>query len=245
LGEAAPLAPRPVHALAPAYTIYTSGSTGRPKGVVVTSGAVTNFLLCLADTLRFTGRERLLAVTTVGFDIAVLELFLPLITGGTVVLADREQVRDPALLAALIRSARPTVMQATPSLWRSLLDHDEDAVGGLRTLVGGEALAPDLARRLAERGTGLVNLYGPTETTIWSTAGTLDAAGAGDPHIGTPLWNTRAHVLGRGLVPLPAGVVGELYLAGDGLAQGYAGRAALTAERFTADPYGPPGARMY
>ncbi|MER6770907.1 amino acid adenylation domain-containing protein [Streptomyces bacillaris] len=245
LGEAAPLAPRPVHALAPAYTIYTSGSTGRPKGVVVTSGAVTNFLLCLADTLRFTGRERLLAVTTVGFDIAVLELFLPLITGGTVVLADREQVRDPALLAALIRSARPTVMQATPSLWRSLLDHDENAVNGLRTLVGGEALAPDLARRLAERGTGLVNLYGPTETTIWSTAGTLDAAEAGDPHIGTPLWNTRAYVLGRGLVPLPAGVVGELYLAGDGLAQGYAGRAGLTAERFTADPYGPPGARMY
>ncbi|PVC83858.1 non-ribosomal peptide synthetase [Streptomyces sp. CS090A] len=245
LGAAAPLAPRPAHPLAPAYVIYTSGSTGRPKGVVVTSGAVANFLLCLADTLEFTGRERLLAVTTVGFDIAVLELFLPLITGGTVILADREQVRDPALLTALIGTTRPTVMQATPSLWRSLLDHDEDAVTGLRTLVGGEALDPGLARRLAEHGAGLVNLYGPTETTIWSTAGALGRAAASSPHIGTPLWNTRAHVLGRGLVPLPAGTVGELYLAGDGLAQGYAGQAGLTSERFTADPYGPPGSRMY
>ncbi|MFJ6513260.1 amino acid adenylation domain-containing protein [Streptomyces sp. NPDC091406] len=243
--DAVPLAPRPAHGDAPAYVIHTSGSTGRPKGVVVTRAAVVNFLLCLADTLEFDGSERLLAVTTVGFDIAVLELFLPLITGGTVILADREQVRDPALLAGLIETARPTVMQATPSLWRALLDGRPDAVAGLRTLAGGEALAPDLAQRLIAHGAGLVNLYGPTETTIWSTAGTLDATAAEAPHIGTPLWNTRALVLGRGLVPLPAGVTGELYLAGDGLAQGYLGRPGQTAERFTAEPGGPPGARMY
>ncbi|MFB7297189.1 amino acid adenylation domain-containing protein [Streptomyces rubiginosohelvolus] len=243
--EAVPLAPRPAHGDTPAYVIHTSGSTGRPKGVVVTRAAVVNFLLCLADTLDFRGSERLLAVTTVGFDIAVLELFLPLITGGTVVLADREQVRDPALLAGLIDTARPTVMQATPSLWRALLDARPDAVDGLRALAGGEALAPDLARRLIAHGAELVNLYGPTETTIWSTAGTLDATAAEAPHIGTPLWNTRALVLGRGLVPLPAGVTGELYLAGDGLALGYLGRPGQTAERFTAEPGGPPGARMY
>ncbi|MEV7463440.1 amino acid adenylation domain-containing protein [Streptomyces rubiginosohelvolus] len=243
--DAVPLAPRPAHGDAPAYVIHTSGSTGRPKGVVVTRAAVVNFLLCLADTLDFRGSERLLAVTTVGFDIAVLELFLPLITGGTVVLADREQVRDPALLAGLIDTARPTVMQATPSLWRALLDARPDAVDGLRTLAGGEALAPDLARRLIAHGAELVNLYGPTETTIWSTAGALDATAADAPHIGTPLWNTRALVLGRGLVPLPTGVTGELYLAGDGLALGYLGRPGQTAERFTAEPGGPPGARMY
>ncbi|MBK3606922.1 amino acid adenylation domain-containing protein, partial [Streptomyces sp. MBT54] len=243
--DAVPLAPRPAHGDAPAYVIHTSGSTGRPKGVVVTRAAIVNFLLCLADTLDFRDSERLLAVTTVGFDIAVLELFLPLITGGTVVLADREQVRDPALLAGLIDTARPTVMQATPSLWRSLLDARPDAVAGLRALAGGEALAPDLARRLVAHGAELVNLYGPTETTIWSTAGVLDATAAETPHIGTPLWNTRALVLGRGLVPLPAGVTGELYLAGDGLALGYLGRPGQTAERFTAEPGGPPGARMY
>ncbi|NDZ58157.1 amino acid adenylation domain-containing protein [Streptomyces anulatus] len=243
--DAEPLAPRPAHGEAPAYVIHTSGSTGRPKGVVVTRAAVVNFLLCLADTLRFHGRERLLAVTTVGFDIAVLELFLPLITGGTVILADREQVRDPALLAGIVDTARPTVMQATPSLWRALLDAAPDAARGLLALAGGEALAPDLARRLVAHGAELVNLYGPTETTIWSTAGALDAADAEAPHIGTPLWNTRALVLGRGLVPLPAGVTGELYLAGDGLAQGYLGRPGQTAERFTADPCGPPGSRMY
>ncbi|MFL0028085.1 amino acid adenylation domain-containing protein [Streptomyces sp. NBUL23] len=242
---AAPLAPRAAHGDAPAYVIHTSGSTGRPKGVVVTRAAVVNFLLCLADTLRFHGRERLLAVTTVGFDIAVLELFLPLVTGGTVILADREQVRDPALLAELIDTTRPTAMQATPSLWRALLDTAPDAVRGLLALAGGEALAPDLARRLVAHGADLVNLYGPTETTIWSTAGRLDATDAEAPHVGTPLWNTRALVLGRGLVPLPVGVTGELYLAGDGLAQGYLGRPGQTAERFTADPCGPPGSRMY
>ncbi|MFF8959712.1 amino acid adenylation domain-containing protein [Streptomyces sp. NPDC014894] len=243
---AAPLPPAPArHGAHPAYVIHTSGSTGRPKGVVVTEAAVANFLLCLAETLEFTGRERLLAVTTVGFDIAVLELFLPLITGGTVVLADREQVRDPALLARLLAASGATVMQATPSLWRSLTETAPEAVRGVRALVGGEALAPDLAVALAGRSAGLVNLYGPTETTVWSTAAALDGRSAAAPHAGRPLWNTRAHVLGRGLRPVPTGVTGELYLAGDGVAQGYLGQPGLTSERFTAEPGGPYGSRMY
>ncbi|MET7640137.1 amino acid adenylation domain-containing protein [Streptomyces sp. NPDC005438] len=189
--------------------------------------------------------ERLLAVTTVGFDIAVLELFLPLVTGGTVLLADREQVRDPLALARLIRTGEPTMMQATPSLWRALVEADPEVVAGLRVLAGGEALPPDLGAELAARAGEVVNLYGPTETTIWSTLGVLDEEAAGHPHVGRPLWNTRAQVLGRGLRPLPTGVVGELYLSGDGLARGYRGRPELTAERFVADPHGPAGSRMY
>ncbi|MER6915624.1 amino acid adenylation domain-containing protein [Streptomyces sp. NPDC000594] len=247
--EAEPLAPAAArHGAHPAYVIHTSGSTGRPKGVVVTEAAVTNFLLCLAGELGFTGAERLLAVTTVGFDIAVLELFLPLITGGTVILADRAQVRDPALLTEVLTRSGATVVQATPSLWRALTENGTEAVRGVRALVGGEALAPDLARTLVAHADGLVNLYGPTETTIWSTWAVLDERSAAAPPVGRPLWNTRAHVLGRGLEPVPTGVTGELYLAGDGVAQGYLGQPALTAERFTAEPDGPgtpPGSRMY
>ena len=242
----APLPPAPAgHGDQAAYVIHTSGSTGRPKGVVVTEQAVANFLLCMADSLEFTGRERLLAVTTVGFDIAVLELFLPLITGATVVLADREEVRDPALLAARLTSSRATVLQATPSLWRALVDTAPQVVRGVLALAGGEPLAPDLAQRLNAHGAELVNLYGPTETTIWSTVGALGDAASRAPHVGTPLWNTRAHVLGPALAPVPDGVPGELYLAGDGLAQGYLGRHAATAERFVADPFGTPGQRLY
>ncbi|NKI43821.1 non-ribosomal peptide synthetase [Streptomyces physcomitrii] len=230
----------------PAYVIHTSGSTGTPKGVVVPERALTNFLLATAERLAFTGEERLLAVTTVGFDIAALELFLPLTRGATVILADREEVRDPRLLAALLTRTGATVMQATPSLWRALAEQAPEAVRPLRVLAGGEALAPDLAARLAALGRGLTNLYGPTETTIWSTAATLETdRDLAAPHVGSPLWNTRTHVLDRRLRPVPDGLTGELYLAGDGLAQGYLDRGALTAERFTADPYGPPGTRMY
>ncbi|MEU6734015.1 amino acid adenylation domain-containing protein [Streptomyces physcomitrii] len=230
----------------PAYVIHTSGSTGTPKGVVVPERALTNFLLATAERLAFTGEERLLAVTTVGFDIAALELFLPLTRGATVILADREEVRDPRLLAALLTRTGATVMQATPSLWRALVEQAPEAVRLLRVLAGGEALAPDLAARLAALGRGLTNLYGPTETTIWSTAAALETdRDLAAPHVGSPLWNTRTHVLDRRLRPVPDGLTGELYLAGDGLAQGYLDRGALTAERFTADPYGPPGTRMY
>ncbi|NED29190.1 amino acid adenylation domain-containing protein, partial [Streptomyces anulatus] len=227
----------------PAYVIYTSGSTGRPKGVVVSRPALANLLAAMGRLLDLSGEDRLLAVTTVSFDIAALELFVPLLAGATVVLASDDDVTDPFALAALIRSSTPTVMQATPSLWRVLADAAPDALGGLRALSGGEPLPADLADVLTRHANGLVNLYGPTETTIWSTSAVL---GRGvPPHVGRPVRRTRAYVLDRTLAPAPIGVTGELHLAGDGVADGYLGRPALTAERFVADPYGAPGDRMY
>ncbi|TDC55323.1 amino acid adenylation domain-containing protein [Actinomadura sp. KC345] len=218
-----------------AYVIYTSGSTGRPKGVAVPHGALTNFLLTTRAQLDLDAGDRLVAVTTIAFDIAALELFAPLISGATVVLAGRAAVRDPAALAALLADA--TVVQGTPSLLGTL---DPAALKGLRVLVGGEALPAALAESLEASASLATNMYGPTEATIWATSADLPASG-----IGTPFWNTRAHVLDASLRPVPPGVPGELYLAGAQLARGYAGRRGLTAERFVADPYGPPGSRMY
>ncbi|WP_141727275.1 amino acid adenylation domain-containing protein, partial [Streptomyces griseus] len=227
----------------PAYVIYTSGSTGRPKGVVVPRPALANLLAAMGRLLDLSGEDRLLAVTTVSFDIAALELFVPLLAGATVVLAADDDVSDPFALSALIRSSAPTVMQATPSLWRVLAEAAPDALGGLRALSGGEPLPADLADVLSRHANGLVNLYGPTETTIWSTAAVLHRGTP--PHVGRPVRRTRAHVLDRTLAPAPVGVTGELHLAGDGVADGYLGRPALTATRFVADPFGAPGARMY
>ncbi|WP_203868765.1 non-ribosomal peptide synthetase [Plantactinospora endophytica] len=230
----------------PGYVIYTSGSTGRPKGVVVTRGGLVNFLHSMTSTVPLTGDERLLAVTTVGFDIAGLELFGPLLTGGTVVLADRDLVRDPDALGAALVRERITVMQATPSLWRavseSTVDHD---LGRVRVLIGGEALPADLARTLRRRTRSVLNLYGPTETTVWSTGAEVTDDPGPASVIGRPIANTAVYVLDRALRPVPPLVAGELYIAGDGLALGYLHRAGLSAERFVAAPFGPPGARMY
>ncbi|GGJ92450.1 hypothetical protein GCM10010123_22890 [Pilimelia anulata] len=224
-----------------AYVIYTSGSTGRPKGVVITHAGLVNFQLGVADRLRLGPADRLAAVTTPAFDASVLELFPPLLAGGTLVLVPRATVREPAELAALLADRGITVMQATPSLWRML---DPAALRGVRLLAGGEALPGPLADRLRAHGAGLVNLYGPTETTVYSTCAVVgDRPGA--PPIGRPIANTRVYVLDGALRPVPDAVTGELYLAGVGVARGYLGRPGLTATRFVADPYGPPGARMY
>ncbi|AKN68643.1 siderophore 2,3-dihydroxybenzoate-glycine-threonine trimeric ester bacillibactin synthetase [Streptomyces sp. PBH53] len=235
--------PAGASAASPAYVIYTSGSTGRPKGVVVTAGNLVNFLTAMDRCAGMAPGDRLLAVTTVAFDIAGLELYLPLVSGATVVLATADEVRDTRLLAGLVRASGATVMQATPSLWRSLVDEDPEAVRGLRVLVGGEALPAPLAHRLAGTAAGVTNLYGPTETTIWSASAAVGADGT--PPIGRPVANTRVYVLDAALRPVPAGVPGELYIAGHGVARGYRGRPDLTAERFVADPYGAPGSRMY
>ncbi|MFJ6483570.1 amino acid adenylation domain-containing protein [Streptomyces sp. NPDC091682] len=230
----------------PAYVIYTSGSTGRPKGVVVPHAALANFLRMQAHELELAAGQRLVAVTTISFDIAALEIHTPLISGATVVLADRDTVRDPAALATLVDAHRPTVMQATPSLWHALLEDGRPAsLGGTRVLVGGEALPAALAERLAGTARSVTNVYGPTEVTVWATSRRLDPAHTGVPDIGVPFWNTRAHVLDGALRPVGVDRPGELYLAGDQLARGYLGRHALTAERFVADPYGPAGSRMY
>ncbi|MEV0758075.1 amino acid adenylation domain-containing protein [Streptosporangium sp. NPDC050280] len=218
-----------------AYVIYTSGSTGRPKGVAIPHAALTTFLLTMRERLALDADDRLVAVTTIAFDIAALELYAPLISGATVVLAGRESVRDPAALGALLAGA--TIVQGTPSLLGSL---DPAALRGLRVLVGGEALPAALAGTLHAVAASAVNVYGPTEATIWATSTELPSSG-----IGRPFPNTRAYVLDAALRPAPVGVPGELYLAGTQLARGYAGRPGLTTERFVADPFGPPGERMY
>ncbi|MCW8103605.1 non-ribosomal peptide synthetase, partial [Streptomyces tauricus] len=235
----------PVPLASAAYVIYTSGSTGRPKGVVVGHRALANFLHALGEWCALTPGERLLAVTTVGFDIAALELYVPLLAGATVVLADRDTVRDPRALAELIDRAGISVMQATPSLWAALVDEHATALAGLRVLVGGEALPADLAASLTRHAVSVTNVYGPTETTIWSTAGAVGAGSARRGSIGRPVANTRVYVLDAALTPVPAGVAGELYIAGTGLARGYLDRPGLTAGRFVADPHGTPGTRMY
>ncbi|GLU48920.1 non-ribosomal peptide synthetase [Nocardiopsis ansamitocini] len=224
-----------------AYVLYTSGSTGRPKGVVVSHRGLVNFLVDMAARFPLAPEDRMLAVTTVGFDIFALELYLPLLHGAAVVLATRDTVRDPAALAALCASSGATVMQATPTLWQALADENADVLRGLRILVGGEALPPALARRLAAHGP-TTNLYGPTETTVWSTAAAVES---GEVSIGRPIANTRVYVLDGALHPVGEGTPGDLYIAGAGLAHGYLGRFSLTAERFVADPYGGPGERMY
>ncbi|GLZ28518.1 hypothetical protein Lesp02_07080 [Lentzea sp. NBRC 105346] len=226
----------PARGADPAYVIYTSGSTGVPKGVVVPHRALTNFLAAMSEWFPLTGNDRLLAVTTVGFDIAGLELFLPLLRGATVVLADRDTITDPAALARLAEHS--TIMQATPTLWHALVREHPESLRDRTILVGGEALPPSLARDLAGLGRA-VNLYGPTETTIWSTAHELTDR----PLIGKPLPNQQVYVLDAGLRPVPPGVAGELYIAGDGLARGYLNRPALTAERFVANPFS--AGRMY
>ncbi|MGH3875116.1 MAG: amino acid adenylation domain-containing protein [Pseudonocardiaceae bacterium] len=235
---------RPLSTSHPAYLIYTSGSTGQPKAVVIPHACLVNFLSWMTRRLHLAAADRLLAVTTISFDIAALELYLPLVCGAAVVVADQQAVTDPAALTGLITSCGVTVMQATPSLWQTILSTHPDRVRGLRMLVGGEALPPTLAAAMREQAAEVVNLYGPTETTIWSTTARL-ADRPGAPSIGRPIGNTQAYVLDGRLRPVPVGVPGQLYLAGHGLARGYLHRPGLTATRFLANPFGVAGARMY
>ncbi|WP_306372917.1 non-ribosomal peptide synthetase DhbF [Bacillus subtilis] len=229
----------------PAYIIYTSGSTGRPKGVVVTQKSLSNFLLSMKEAFSLGEEDRVLAVTTVAFDISALELYLPLISGARIVIARKETIREPHALAQMIENFDINIMQATPTLWHALVTSEPEKLRGLRVLVGGEALPSGLLQALQDLHCSVTNLYGPTETTIWSAAAFLEEGLKGVPPIGKPIWNTQVYVLDNGLQPVPPGVVGELYIAGTGLARGYFHRPDLTAERFVADPYGPPGTRMY
>ncbi|MGW4409684.1 amino acid adenylation domain-containing protein [Nonomuraea sp. NPDC004702] len=227
-----------------AYVIYTSGSTGRPKGVAISHGALANLLLSFRDQLEAGPDDVWLASTSLSFDISALELYLPLITGGTVVIASDEDIRDGSRLAALAAAAGVTHLQATPSGWRMLLDAGFHRPGAV-ALTGGEALPGPLATELRPRVARLWNVYGPTETTIWSSCWEVPAGVTGAVRVGRPIANTRLYVLDRRMEPVPDGSTGELFIAGDGLASGYPGRPGLTAERFLPDPYGPPGTRMY
>ncbi|MFD3514396.1 amino acid adenylation domain-containing protein, partial [Streptomyces sp. NPDC058663] len=233
-GDAGPL-DRPQDGRSTAYVIYTSGSTGRPKGVALERAAMDNFLAAMARAVPVGASDRLLAVTTVSFDIAVLEIFQPLLAGARVVLASREEVLDPDALRAVVERERITVVQATPSLWQALVDNRPEVFAGVRVLTGGEALPQSLAGTLAAHAAGVTNMYGPTETTVWSMTAPVDG---GPVSLGAPILNTQVYVLDAALRPVPAGYSGELYIAGDGVARGYRGRPALTAERFVANPYG-------
>ncbi len=228
-----------------AYVIFTSGSTGRPKGVQITHRALINFLESMTMEPGFSPDDVMLAVTTVSFDIAALELLLPLYTGATVCVA--LQPGDPASLLADIDRYRPTVMQATPATWKVLIAAGWKGHPQLKILCGGEALDTDLARSLIVRSESLWNMYGPTETTIWSAALRLEEAGTSAIPVGRPIQNTSFYVLDALGQPVPRGVAGELWIGGEGLARGYLDRPEMTSERFIPSPFSSPdsGARLY
>jgi amino acid adenylation domain-containing protein len=227
-----------------AYLIYTSGSTGKPKGVQIPHRAVVNFLKSMQRKPGFTAADRLLAVTTLSFDIAGLEIFLPLVTGGRVVVASHEATTNGFRLARLIEDEGITAMQATPGTWRLLLDAGWKPSPTLKMMCGGEAFPRDLADELLKGSDDLWNMYGPTETTIWSAVSRVEA-GTSPVRVGPPIDNTQFYVLDANLEPQPLGIPGELLIGGDGLARGYFKRDALTADKFVPDPFRGNGARMY
>ena len=226
-----------------AYVIYTSGSTGRPKGVQVTHGALANLLESMHRLLPISERDALLAVTTLSFDIAALEIFLPLMVGARVELIDRDVAADGGPSRRAPRRPRITFLQATPATWRLLLEAGWRGKPTLTMLCGGEALPRALADRLIDKGAVLWNVYGPTETTVWSSAWRVEAGRRARFRSGSPIANTRLYVLDKRLRAVPVGIVGELYIGGAGLARGYRNRAGLTAERFIPDPFGEPSGR--
>ncbi|QBD82930.1 amino acid adenylation domain-containing protein [Ktedonosporobacter rubrisoli] len=228
-----------------AYIIYTSGSTGQPKGVQISHANVVNFLHSMRMAPGLHAHDVLLAVTSLSFDIAGLELYLPLMVGACIVLAERSQSTDGLALMQLLERYKVTIVQATPSTWRLLIDSGWQGNKQLVILCGGEALPPDLANLLLCRCKELWNMYGPTETTIWSAIQRIKAASSFIP-LGTPIANTQIYILNRHFSQVPPGIPGELYIGGDGLSRGYLQRADLTAERFLPDPFGPePGRRLY
>jgi amino acid adenylation domain-containing protein len=233
-----------------AYVIYTSGSTGKPKGVEIPHAAVVNFLTTMAKQPGMTASDRLLAVTTLCFDIAGLEMYLPLAQGASLEILSREVAADGNLLLAKLKTSGVTIMQATPATWRMLLEAGWTGDRGLKILIGGEAVSQKLAGQLVERSASVWNVYGPTETTIWSTLSQLHRDTT--VTIGRPIGNTEIFILDKVMQPVPIGVAGELHIGGDGLARGYLKRPELTAEKFILRPVNldpalkpAPTARLY
>ena len=227
-----------------AYVIYTSGSTGEPKGVEINHSAVVNMLASMQRRPGLSAEDTMLAITTLTFDIAALEIFLPLVCGACVVIAGSETIRDGVALINLIERSGASVLQATPATLRMLLDAGWAGAPRLKVLCGGEAWTAELASLLLPRCDSLWNMYGPTETTVWSAVAKVKAGRA--IVIGSPIANTQIHILDRHLQPTPIGVPGELHIGGIGLARGYHNRLELTAEKFIPDPFrSEPGARLY
>lgn len=240
---AAPTAAKP-SSTSLAYVLFTSGSTGRPKGVEISQRSLVNLLWSMRREPGLTGDDVLLAVTTLSFDIAALEIFLPLICGATVVIANRETTVDGKRLAKLLTECGATVMQATPATWRMLVEAGWQGSPRLKVLCGGESLSPDLADQLLARCAELWNVYGPTETTIWST---VCRVWPGQPIVvGRPIANTQCYILDANRRPAPVGCAGELLIGGEGLARGYRNRPELTLEKFVPNPFSDqPGSRLY
>jgi amino acid adenylation domain-containing protein/non-ribosomal peptide synthase protein (TIGR01720 family) len=218
-----------------AYVIYTSGSTGQPKGVQISHTAVSNFLSAMQQRPGITKQDTLLAITTISFDIAALEIFLPMTVGASLVIARRDVTLDGRELFDLLVKSKATIMQATPATWGLLLDSNFQS-SDLKILCGGEALPGDLVNKLLARSASLWNLYGPTETTIWSSVCQLKSSES-LISIGRPISNTQIYILDQNLQPVPVGIPGELHIGGAGLARGYLNRPELTQEKFIPNPF--------
>jgi amino acid adenylation domain-containing protein len=228
-----------------AYVIYTSGSTGKPKGVQIFHRSVVNFLHSMRLQSGLTLADTLFSVTTLSFDIAALEIFLPLTLGARVVFAGRDVISDGAELSKTLVNSKATAMQATPATWKLLLQAQWEGSRALKIFCGGEALSREVADQLINHCSSLWNLYGPTESTVWSTKYEVLSV-QGPVPIGRPIANTYVYILNNHLQPVPVGVAGELYISGTGLARGYLNRPDLTADKFIPDPFSQqPGARMY
>lgn len=227
-----------------AYVLYTSGSTGKPKGVQIRHNNLVNFLLSMQKQPGIVAADKLLAVTTISFDIAGLELYLPLITGAQLILTNSETAKDGRLLLDLVKDEQITFMQATPYTWRMMLEAGWDDKLPLKILCGGEALPKDLVNKLTSRSNELWNMYGPTETTIWSTVKLIENDES--ITIGKPINNTQVYILDESLNNLTDGTIGEIFIGGDGVAKGYLNRLELTSERFIDDPFAESaGIKMY
>lgn len=227
-----------------AYILYTSGSTGKPKGVIVTHESLSNFLLSMQKAPGISADDRLLAISTISFDIAGLELFLPLIGGAEIVLASSETAKDGWLLLELMKQEKITIMQATPYTWRMLIAAGWNDFLPVRIITGGEALPKELAEKLLPLCSELWNQYGPTETTVYSTQKLITSEE--EITIGKPIDNTRVYILDEAFNMQPEGMAGEIFIGGKGVAKGYLNRPDLTSERFLHDPFSAdPGARMY
>ncbi|HWO34663.1 MAG TPA: amino acid adenylation domain-containing protein, partial [Candidatus Acidoferrum sp.] len=229
-----------------AYVMYTSGSTGKPKGVAIEHRSAVNLLRSVQSRPGLNPEDVLLAVTTLSFDIAGLEIFLPLLSGARLVIADSADVIDGNRLKDLLNDSKATAMQATPATWRLLIEAGWQGETNLKILCGGEALSPELATQLTSRGSSVWNLYGPTETTIWSSIYKVSGREEATIPIGRPIANTSIHIVDSDRIPVPVNVVGEIYIGGEGLARGYLNRPQLTAERFVENWLVPPqGSRLY
>lgn len=220
----------------PAYSIYTSGSTGNPKGVEITCGNVKNFLLAMREYPGQQEGDVSVAVTTISFDISVLELYLPLLSGADLIIAEEDQVRDVVALVKCMGDSKANFMQATPALWTSLLESGWEPPAGFNVLCGGEPFPENLLVQLQQFDVRIFNMYGPTETTVWSSV--ADLRNADTPHLGSPILNTEFYVLDENMSRQPFGVPGELFIGGAGVGNGYPKLEQLTSERFVSNPFG-------